>query len=296
MEHFMVTTLSDQIYFQTDDAWDLLPAELAQGLQRRDVREEARGLRFITSPRRLEAFAQGHEAQFRPYTLYGSGDFHHLSAVWTRQFRQNFSIVSFDNHPDWDIRPPRWSCGAWVNRALENPLVQSLSVWGCGNFECSFPGRLLGNRRAALTGRLQVHPWTRGKQAYPAWLSPIRPESWRESFTSWLSAKRGQRLYVTIDLDCLAEGAISTNWEPGKYNCDDIVWALGQIRDETELIGGDLCGAWSKPLYATRFQKLAGGFDHPKLPDPTPAQRAAGQAEVFSRLWPALTGADLVST
>ena len=289
----MSTAPPGQVWFQTDDAWDLLAPEQTHGLERIDVRDEARGLRFITSRRRIEDFVQRHRAEFRPFTLFGSGDFHHLSAVWTRQFTGPFTILSFDNHPDWDIRPPRWSCGAWVNRALENPGVEEISVWGCGNFECNFPARLLGNRRAAQVGRLQVHPWAQPSQKYPDWLQPIRPETWREQFNAWLKAIQGRRVYVTIDLDCLDSETIFTNWETGLLNSNDIAWALGEIHSQMELIGGDLCGAWSFPRYATRFQRLAGWFDHPKILAPAKSEQAVRLNQIFGALWPTLTGAEV---
>ena len=59
--------------------------------------------------------------ELAPFVLYGSGDFHHLTALWLRRLTQAVVLVSFDNHPDWDVRPPRWCCGGWVNRALELP-------------------------------------------------------------------------------------------------------------------------------------------------------------------------------
>jgi arginase family enzyme len=278
------------VFFQTDDAWDALPEERLRDFYRLDVRDEARGLRFITSARKIDAFAERHGPNFRPFTLFGSGDFHHLSAVWTRQFTEPFTILSFDNHPDWVITPPRWSCGAWVNRALENPLVEDVAVWGCGNFECNFPGRLLGNRRAAQVGRLEVFPWAQPNQKYPAWLYPIRPETWRESFASWMDGEAGKKFYVTIDLDCLVSGEISTNWEPGLFNYNDIVWALERVRAQADIIGGDLCGAWSAPVYATSFQRLAGWFDHPRMSVPESDARKAHEAMTFGQLWPALTG------
>jgi arginase family enzyme len=281
---------ADQVWFQTDDAWDSLPEEQRQALARIDVREEARGLRFITSAKKIDAFIGRHRAEFRPYTLFGSGDFHHLTAVWTRQFTEPFTILSFDNHPDWDIRPPRWSCGAWVNRALENPLVERIAIWGCGNFECNFPGRLLGNRTAAREGRLLVHPWAQAGRNYPDWLWPMRAATWREEFSLWLESISGRKVYVTLDLDCLAEGHLFTNWEAGAFTCNDIEWAIKQLRMKTQLIGSDLCGAWSKPVYATSFQRLAGWFDHPKVQPPEPAARAESISTVFSHLWPALTG------
>ena len=285
----MLAPSSNQVFFQTDTAWDFLREE--QRPPAIDVREEARGLRFITSARRIEKFALLHAAEFRPFTLYGSGDFHHLSAVWTRQFTEPFILLSFDNHPDWDIRPPHWSCGAWINRALENPRVHAAAIWGCGNFECEFPGRLLGNRAAARERRLLVHPWARDPRAtYPDWLSPITPETWRSQFTGWLEKIRDWNIYVTIDLDCLAPGEVYTNWEQGRFTCADLVWALGQVREKAKIIGGDLCGAWSPQKYRTAFQKLAGWWDHPKVAAPDPATLAVRQLDAFTQLWPILHG------
>jgi arginase family enzyme len=281
--------MTDQVWFRTDEAWDFLSADGSLDLAAVDVRDEARSLRFITSPSRVEAFAARHATEFRPFTLYGSGDFHHLSAVWTRQFAEPFYILSFDNHPDWDIRPPRWSCGAWINRALENKHVAGVAIWGCGNFECNFPGRLLGNRRAAQEGRLLVHPWAQEGVRYPTWLRPLTAQTWRAQFAGWLESVHEQNIYITIDLDCLKREAIFTNWENGRFTVEDLVWALGLVREKTRIIGGDLCGAWSNPLYGSTFQSLAGWFDHPSLPVPDPGERAARHRRVFEQLWPALT-------
>ena len=277
------------VWFRTDEAWDFLFGEIGTEFETVEVREEAKGLRFISSAKRIETFAAKHGGAFRPYTLFGSGDFHHLSAVWTRQFREPYYLVSFDNHPDWDIRPPKWSCGAWINRALENPRIEGVSIWGCGNFECNFPGRLLGNRNAAREGRLIVHPWEQKGMGYPAWLSPLKPETWRSQFLGWTEKRAGARVYVTIDMDCLANTEAATNWEQGRLTCEDVVWALGALREKVEVIGGDLCGAWSEPKYATRFQRLAGWFDHPSLPPMEERERQQRNGRAFAKLWPALT-------
>jgi arginase family enzyme len=205
-----------------------------------------------------------------------------------RQFEEPFSLVSFDNHPDWDIRPPRWSCGAWINRALENPLLKEVAIWGCGNFECQFPGRLLGNRTAARAGRLMVHPWEREGVRYPAWLHPMTAETWKTQFLGWVERRADARIYVTIDMDCLSSTEAVTNWESGRFTCDDLVWALRALREKTEVIGGDLCGAWSRPDYATPFQRLAGWFDHPAAAPVDESQLITRNRATFDRLWPAL--------
>lgn len=281
---------SNQVYFRTDDAWDFIPEERGPRLPAIDVREEAKALRFVTNAARIDAFAAKHAAEFRPFTLYGSGDFHHLSAVWMRQFQEPFTLLSFDNHPDWDIRPPKWSAGAWINRALENPRIESVAVWGCSNFECNFPWRFLGNRRAAKTHKLILYPWRQKRVRYPAYFNPLRTGNWKTLFADWLDHHHDHNVYVTIDMDSLVSGEAITNWENGRFTCDNLIWALGKLRERVAIIGGDLCGGWSRPVYQTPFQKLAGWFDHPALHAPERQDLISSNLVTLERLWPALTG------
>src|SRR4051812_17610270 len=96
-------------------------------------------LRYMTSRKIVESFAVEILPRLPPIVIFGSGDFHHLTGVYLRQPTRPLTLVSFDNHPDWDIRSPKWACGAWINRALELPHVQRAVVWGCGNFELNWP-------------------------------------------------------------------------------------------------------------------------------------------------------------
>jgi arginase family enzyme len=273
------------IYFQVDDAF---PAGAA-GLETIDVREEAKALRFISTPKKMEAFTDTYQAQFRPFTLTGSGDFHHLSALWTLQYSDTFLLLSFDNHPDWVTTGPKWSCGAWINRALENRQVRGVSIWGCGNDECDPSERVRGNQRAAEAGKLAVHPWRKAKMKYPHWLLPTTPETWRAEFAEWVGRHPGEKIYITIDMDCLTKADAVTNWEAGQFTVDDLVWALGVLHEKMYVIGGDLCGAWSKPAFAGAFQRFASWWDHPKKKIDTSRREAVNQA-ALARLWPALTG------
>jgi arginase family enzyme len=279
---------SNQVFFRTDESWDFIPEGRGIPVPLVDVGEEAKALRFITTRSCIDAFTARHAAEFRPFTLFGSGDFHHLSAVWTRQIQQPFTLLSFDNHPDWDIRPPYWSCGAWINRALENPLVKSIGIFGCGNFECSFPSRLLGNRRAAKSHRLLVYPWRQKRVRYPAYLTPLRIGNWKAMFLDWLDHNHDHPVYVTIDMDCLTASEAVTNWENGRFTCDNLIWALQKLREKATVIGGDLCGGWSRPEYKNRFQKLAGWFDHPPVHEPSHQDLVSSNLVVLERLWPVL--------
>jgi len=280
----------EAVWLAFDDAWDFEQSPSFKVPPRIDALALGPSLRFITTERAIDSFYETFSKQFRPFILSGSGDFHHLTAVFTRRVKEPFAILSFDNHPDWDIRPPRWSCGAWVNRALENPLVQQVAVWGCGSFECVLPWRLLGNRSACRSGRLRVAPWRTEGKNYPAWLHPMSSSSWRAVFAEFVDTLRDPAIYVTVDLDCLGESDAVTNWESGRFVLDDLVWALTLLRQKVRIVGGDLCGAFSTMRYGSRFQMLAGRFDHPRQRSVTDEERRSVNRRALETIWPRLTG------
>ena len=257
-----------------------------------DARSWAPRLRFSAPPRLIEAFYREHEADLAaPFLLYGSGDFHHLTALRLRRIAEPVVLVSFDNHPDWDVRPPKWACGAWVNRALELSHVRRASVWGCGNFECWWPQQIFGNRRAERSGILEVHPWAddrplKDRQRKGA----ILRDDWRERFEEFAKCLGGKNVYVTIDLDCLRSEQATTNWESGRFTVADLEWALGKLREFAPIIGGDICGAYSPPKYARRKQRFAAEFDRPKLAPQNLDKARAINLATFEKLWPLLTG------
>jgi arginase family enzyme len=282
----------ETVWLAFDDAWDFEPSPWFRPPSRVDALAAGPSLRFITTKRAVESFWETFSSRCRPFILSGSGDFHHLTAVFVRQINEPFAIVSFDNHPDWDVRPPHWSCGAWVNRALENPLVQQVAVWGCGSFECSFPWRLLGNRSACRSGRLWVAPWRSAGKDYPTWLHPISSANWRRAFAQFVESIRNPAIYVTVDLDCLGESDSITNWENGRFTLPDLVWAITLLRQKVRIVGGDLCGAFSPMRYGSWFQALAGRFDHPRPRTVTDNERRSVNLRALETIWPHLVGED----
>ncbi len=271
------------LHLNLDDAWRDQPF----GLPIVDAREQGPELRFSAPPRLIDKFYREFESRLAPFLLYGSGDFHHLSALWIRRVGQPLIVVSFDNHPDWDIRPPKWCCGGWINRTLELPHVRRVSVWGCGNFECWWPRQLFGNRRAERAGRLEVHPWAdqrpmKDRQRRGA----ILRENWREHFEGFVGNLDGANVYVTIDLDCLAAGEAVTNWESGRFTVVDLEWALAKLRESCRIVAGDICGAFSRPVYARWKQRFASEMDHPKLPQPNPEEIQRINLAALERIWP----------
>jgi len=274
-------------YLNLDDAWRNKPFDLPAI----DARDWGPRLRFSAPPRLIAQFYRECETHLASsFLLYGSGDFHYLTALRLRCVAEPIIVVSFDNHPDWDVRPPKWGCGGWVNRALELSQVRRVSVWGCGNFECWWPHQIFGNRRAERAGTLEVHPWAderpvKDRQRRGA----ILRDNWRQHFEQFLKEVGATKLYVTIDLDCLRVQEAVTNWESGHFTIADLQWALGKLRESSRIVGGDICGAYSPPRYARFKQHLAAEFDHPKLQLPATDDIRTINLAALAKLWPALT-------
>ena len=280
------------LHLDLDGAWDAAALEGAfAGLATLECRGWGPRLRFTAPRAAMEAFYEAVRPQLRPFLIYGSGDFHHLAALWLRRWREPVSVVSFDNHPDWDTRPPHWCCGSWVSRALELPQVETVAVWGCGNFELEWPNRLFANHAGLRSGRLSVYPWgERLKEATRRRWPVLARERWRERFAQWVETQTQRKVYITVDLDCLQRSEAATNWENGLFSAEDLAWALGQLHTRAEVIGGDLCGAYSRPVYARWRQRIAGRFDHPRLPEMDEAQERERNFRTLRALWPAFTG------
>jgi hypothetical protein len=274
------------LHLNLDDAWPNESGDIPVV----EARGWGLGLRFSAPPRLVEQFYRENKRNLgATFLLYGSGDFHYLTALRLRSVTEPIVLVSFDNHPDWDVRPPKWACGGWINRALELPNVLCASVWGCGNFECWWPHQIFGNRRAERAGILDVHPWAddrpmKDRQRKGA----IFRDNWREHFEGFSKSLAGKNIYVTIDLDCLRVEEAVTNWESGRFALADLEWALRKLRVASRIVAGDLCGAYSPPHYARWKQRFAAEFDRPKLVQPNLESARQINLAALERLWPLL--------
>jgi hypothetical protein len=271
-----------------DGAWSPPPFEVDRIL---DCRAWGPKLRYCTPTTVIRSFLEEVRGQLTPFTLYGSGDFHHLTALWLRQISKPFFLVSFDNHPDWQTLPPRWSCGTWISRALESSLLIRASIWGCANFELNPPHRWFANHRALRAGRLETWPWIErfGASARRRW-SGINAENWKEKFAAFAARLGGSDVYVTIDMDCLKPETAITDWEQGLFTPKDLVWALNRLRESVAIVGGDVCGVHSQASYARWTQRFTARIDHPKKPAPNLAEARALNVQAVKAIWPALTG------
>jgi arginase family enzyme len=286
----MTTSLG--VHLNLDGAWEAG----VLGLRELDLRSWGPRLRYCAPNAEVQAFYRQVEDRLAPFVLYGSGDYHYLTALLVRRVARPVTVVVFDNHPDWDRRPPRWSCGGWTRRALESGMVEHISVWGCGNFELRFPALLFADHAALRAGLLTPYAWAeRQDPATQRRFGCITRQNWKEQFSEFSSRLAGQAVYVTVDLDCLRAEEAVTNWENGLFTVADLAWAITHLGAQTHVIGGDICGAYSPLCYARWTQRLASRWDHPKVvlpPEEGRTQRINHAA--LDVLWPALTAGSRV--
>lgn len=286
---YLPQRMPNATHLNLDDAW---PAGVLD-LPTRDVRAWGPRLRYIARRPDVEAFYREIASDLGDLVLYGSGDFHHLAGALIRRVRATgVTLVSFDNHPDWDVRPPYWSCGGWAARTLRTGRVERVSVWGCGNFELQRPARWFADRAALRAGTFEVHAWAERQPAsVRRRFDCMTRANWRERFHAFASGLSGRPVYVTVDLDGLRREEAVTNWENGLFTADDVAWAIATVGDKASVVGGDVCGAYSPPSYERAVQRVAGRWDHPKLPPIDRGEAHRLNVASLAIIWNALAGA-----
>jgi len=85
-------------------------------------------LRLACSRRRFARFERslarelGSARDLEPgLTLYGSGDFHHVSLALLRRLEGPFNLLMLDKHPDWMRGLPFAHCGEWCTKRCACP-------------------------------------------------------------------------------------------------------------------------------------------------------------------------------
>jgi hypothetical protein len=215
-------------------------------------------------------------------TLFGSGDFHHITLALLRRQQAPFNLLILDKHPDWMRGVPVLHCGTWVAHALQLPHVQKIfHVGGELDFDNAF--RWMAPWRALQSGKITVIPavrsFVRGRwrsvKNQPL-LGQVRATA--ERLKELLEPHRAELarfpLYVSVDKDVLrAEDAV-VNWDSGHLRRADLEIALATFLGAArgKLAGMDLLGDWS----LVRVRGLLRRFCHwteqpPGAPDPAAA-------------------------
>lgn len=285
-----------------------MTALLQQGeAVRLDARDLAPRLRIVASARAarsLTARLRPIIAGRRPLIFYGSGDFHHLTALFLALQPQPLTVLHFDNHPDWTAFPPSLNCGGWVSRALARPGVEQVITIGPTSDDLHHPELKWANLRALREGRHEVYPW-RPRES-PFWgrrlmAAACRSKGWTlrwdglagsdlAAFAEALATRlAGHPLWITLDKDVLCPGEAVTNWDQGGMTLDAVLTILDRVTRVSPVLGADVCGDASPPRFADPFRWLLSATDRAAKPPPTAAELALND-RVNSRIAEAFGG------
>ncbi|PZW49198.1 arginase family enzyme [Humitalea rosea] len=268
-------------------------------------------LRILADPAALAALRQRIAVAFPvaggppPVVFYGSGDFHHLAALFLGALPGPLTVLHIDNHPDWTRFPATLNCGAWVCRALELPQVQRVITIGPASDDFVRPEWKFANLAAIRQGRLEVHPfraapsrlWGRAVEA-PGCHTEAGRLVWHElAATPWSAFVRAldARLpatpfWVSFDKDALTAEEAVTNWDQGALRLDDVLALVARLGRRRRWLGMDVCGDYSPPVFPDPLRAMLSAIDRPGLPRPPPGHAAAVNDRTNARILDAVEG------
>lgn len=207
-------------------------------------------------------------------TFMGSGDFHHVSALLIGMLAENadepFTVIHFDNHPDWVHFSGGMHCGSWVNKALSLPQVARVITLGPCSKDLSFPQFKRANLSALRDGKIVLLPWrTPGHFARASEIESLAEEALFKKLDTLIATRN---VYITIDKDVLSHDDAITNWDQGQMPMTRLLGILRHILAHHHAVGIDVTGDYSKPHYDHWLKKIEVLIDQPWS---TPANAAS---------------------
>ena len=202
-------------------------------------------------------------------SFLGSGDFHHVTALLLEKAAEfasePFTVIHFDNHPDWVRFRGGMHCGSWVNRALYIPEVAKVITAGVCSRDLQHPEWKGANLDPLRSGKLEMFAYEQS----PSVVSGIYGDGaghWQEGgrlhwsciaktgiadfANTLLSRVATDAVYITLDKDVLHRDEAVTNWDQGKMRLDDIIGLVRELGGYHKLIGADVIGDYSPIKYA----------------------------------------------
>ena len=202
-------------------------------------------------------------------TLYGSGDFHHISALLVDQFTEDFCVVVFDFHPDLDATFPKFSCGSWVNIIARKIEVKKIVMLGPSSEDLDFPHNLTFNFSYLKDARIEIYPFYH-KPSITAFgrivWENLRDKDIKKFTTDLVQRLPSKNVYISIDKDCLKPDYAITNWEEGVLDLAWLLDALEMLKNKANIIGMDITGDYSPIMTDSLIKKLCTKLDHPAQP------------------------------
>ncbi len=208
-------------------------------------------------------------------TLYGSGDFHHVTLALLERLSGPFNLLVLDGHPDWMRGIPFLHCGTWLHHALRLPGLRR--VFHCGgerDFDNGY--QQLAPWREIQGGRVVVFParrrFSRGRWSrlpvHPLLTDGASPDAvLADALRPHLSELGEIPLYVSIDKDVLVADDAAVNWESGLLRLHEAATVVETFVRAAggRLAGADLLGDWSPVGLGHWLNRLCDRVDHPSV-------------------------------
>jgi hypothetical protein len=152
-----------------------------------------------------------------PYcTLYGSGDFHHVSLALLRRVMEPFNLLALD----WMRGVPLMHCGTWLYHAARLGAVQRIFRAG-GNVDFDNGYRFLAPVGLLRSGKIVIFPALRTYQAglwtaipqrklRPDPATPLVQERLRDLLQDFAAELAQFPLYISLDKDVLRRASTRT--------------------------------------------------------------------------------------
>jgi hypothetical protein len=210
-------------------------------------------------------------------TLYGSGDFHHVSLALLRRLRTPINLLVLDNHPDWMRGVPFLHCGTWLYHAARLAMVKRIfHVGGDVDFDNHYQG--MAPWKLLRSGKIVVFPGTRRFER-GAWSNianePLRPRQGtpvgRDRAHELLQPFRRELasypLYISLDKDVIREEEAVVNWDSGQLTLAEVCTLLRAFISTAQerLAGMDITGDWSPVHVEGMLRHFMHWTEHPAL-------------------------------
>ena len=217
-------------------------------------------------------------------TFLGSGDFHHITGLLLDNFNEDISVISFDDHPDWDVFPPKIGCGSWVTRILNKNNIKKVVLMGASSGDISPNFFRMGNYDSLKDDRLEIYPYQHKRTKVFLKKIPMNISTdvkrglffdeitWRELktkniaefFLHILHRLPTKRVYVTIDKDCLKAQYSLTNWPEGHLELEELLLMLKFIKENADIVGLDITGDYSDVRTEGLIRTVITAMNHPR--------------------------------
>ncbi len=190
-------------------------------------------------------------------TLYGSGDFHHVSLALVQRLRGPFNLLVVDNHPDWMRGIPFLHCGTWLYHAARLPQVRHVfHVGGDVDFDNAYtwlaPWDLIRSGKITACPARRVFQGRRWRTVpneplRPSPSEPLTTERMRQLLAPHRARLAECPLYISVDKDVLVADEATVNWDSGHLRLPDVLAILEAFQEAAggRLAGMDTVGDWS---------------------------------------------------